>query len=952
MKDHREQLLDQQNWDEVTFINDYSSLMGYLYMAIKGLGFLVLTWTTVVLLGGFVSMLHSKDFWCLTFITLVQTAGIFDVVLNEKLRYIVDALIALFGVEFTCMLGDSDPLLVNSTRFVFACIFLFVQILVLTVVLCPLAIIYVFGILMSGGISLWRLIKHDYSNPEARGVAPNLPRALDTLYYLAVLQGVLFCYRFILRLPQNTLVKKVVRDEYKCTNSEVQVVSKYLYETRRGCEKDPSFAKGRNLITVAVDKIGSNSPIDCISGVKMLYTSICIGERKLECLIQDSDDYCKQRDIVSGQHMVMKHLILSTPSSRHVLPKLLETLGLRGIHDREARYQAAMIVERLAFNINLEDFAPGIQHISSLITPLQEYTRAEPYQREYEKHLLLNPSLASGDDATGELGKAYKALLLQGMCILQNLAANGKNCRVISETPDLVSKIMAPLTFDLLHHTTEDHGAWSDVVEGSVKVLGQLTSASGETGTKLRREISSNEGAISTLRRILSCNKCNEELQQRAIWVLTNLYTDTTESNGPKDFILPKKGSSSSVRDDFVRMLVDIFMSINKCSSSVREYAGEVLSEICFHGRSSDAKIVIPATGHANNLTGVLLRDKNKTCKQAAAEILNHLFTHYIKDDEYLGGLKKAILEVIGEILCRGDETHNEKIELAKPETDKEGLLYYGLGKGISSSTSSGPQNNEKNVNGEILLCGYNTRNGNHASDKPESDIESLLDNGQGKRIISSSSSHLQNDEKRVLGKIFSSRGKTHKQEDAEDGSAKQKVGIEGQCDGTKEINEQDKMEERFQAVIKSNMSANLLSSLLSLCGMVYDMMPKSDLAPLLDASSFINKLKEVVVKKCDPPQVSNLLLCKAISKMVISLMAHPCSMLIKPGDLEGLIEALSDASKNMLDLDHSMVFHCASRSFAITPSKVDRYTHVATPSKLDRCTLASLVKKLHDMKL
>ncbi|KAM3297473.1 hypothetical protein ACQJBY_039386 [Aegilops geniculata] len=938
MKDRREQLLDQQNWDEVTFINDYSSLMGYLYMAIKGLGFLVLTWTTVVLLGGFVSMLHSKDFWCLTFITLVQTAGIFDVVLNEKLRYIVDALIALFGVGFTCMLGVSDPLLVNSTRFVFACIFLFVQILVLTVVLCPLAIIYVFGILMSGGISLWRLIEHDYSNPEARGVAPNLPRALDTLYYLAVLQGVLFCYRFILRLPQNTLVNAVVRDEYKCSNSEVQVVSKYLCETRRGCEKDPSFAKGRNLITVAVDKIGSNSPIDCISGVKMLYTSICIGERKLECLIQDSDDYCEQREIISGQDMLMKHLILSTPSSRHVLPKLLETLGLRGIHDREARYQAAMIVERLTFNINLEEFAPGIQHISSLITPLQEYTRAEPYQREYEKHLFLNPSLASGDDATGELGKAYKALLLQGMCILQNLAANGKNCRVISETPDLVSKIMAPVTFDLLHHTTQDHGAWSDVVEGSVKVLGQLTSASGETGTKLRREICSNEGAISTLRRILSCNKCNEELQQRAIWVLTNLYTDTTESNGSKDCIVPKKESSN--RDDFVRMLMDIFMSINKCSSSIREYAGEVLSAICFHGRTSDAKI----------LTGVLLRDKNKTCKQAAAEILNHLFTHYIKDDEYLVGLKNAILEVIGEILCLGDETHNEKIQLAKPETDKEGLLYYGLGKGISSSTSSGPQNNEKNVNGEILLCGYKIRNGNHGSDKPESDVESLLDNGQGERMVSSSSSHLQNDEKRVLEKIFSSRVKSHKEEDAEDGSAKQKIDIEGQCDGKKEINEQDKMEERFQAVIKSNMSTNLLSSLLSLCGMVYDMMPRSDLAPLLDASSFINKLKEVVVKKCDPPQVGNLLLCKAISKMVISLMAHPCSMLIKPGDLEGLIEALSGASKTMVDLDHSMVFHCASRSFAITPSKVDRYTHVGMPSKLDRCTLASLVKKLHDM--
>jgi hypothetical protein len=55
-------------------LKEYVLLQAYLLMAVTGLGYLALTWSTVVLLGGFVGTLGKKDFWCLTAISMILAA--------------------------------------------------------------------------------------------------------------------------------------------------------------------------------------------------------------------------------------------------------------------------------------------------------------------------------------------------------------------------------------------------------------------------------------------------------------------------------------------------------------------------------------------------------------------------------------------------------------------------------------------------------------------------------------------------------------------------------------------------------------------------------------------------------------------------------------------------------------------------------------------------------------
>ncbi|KAL6638445.1 hypothetical protein ACP70R_023940 [Stipagrostis hirtigluma subsp. patula] len=674
-KGKREYSINDSRWPEVRFINGYAVFMGYLMMGVRGLGILVVTWTTVVLLGGYVSVLGKKDFWCLTGITLVQTAGVFNFLLEEKLSDILHSTWGLLGAAFATVIKekksskkdqqsssrnekegiDNSEARLSAKRFVLACVASVIQLLVLAIILCPLAVLYLLGLYISAGVSLWRLIEHDFGNADG---GANLKPALKVLYSLAVAQGALFGYKKMHAFWAKIGLAEFVAKQY-CSVDQ-NLVSDYLDSMVKGCEKDPSFATGRNLITYATDlMLEPKSNDGLIAGVRALGT-----------IIKNNREW--------GRPVLAKHLLTRSASRCHTIQRLLETLGPRSPYNSEIREHAARIVVLAADSIHLDQHPGGIQCISSLLDTFEEYSwRPEESKRywrlqEYERDWLLkeyeqcyqlherespdSPYSTSKGSESSNLRLGHNRLVVQGLRILQDIAVNEDNCRVICNTEGLLSKIMALLTSDKLYRNHDDE--WCIMALESLEFVSQfMASTHGDTRTKLQVEIASNTEAItSTLESILECGKCEVLLKRQAVQVVLDLSVDTSS--------IIASGSSNSI--------ILIWMAAQSIGVVLRD------------------------------LTKALVDAGNNTNRVQAAQILQHLCV-WTKDDEYLKELKKAMIDVMSKVLKEmlGYGSTREEIQvvieanngkLSAPSTDlKNGGVSQGSG---CEDTSSSHQKN------------------------------------------------------------------------------------------------------------------------------------------------------------------------------------------------------------------------------------------------------------------
>ncbi|KAJ1274229.1 hypothetical protein BS78_05G046200 [Paspalum vaginatum] len=614
-------------------------------------------------------------------------ARVFDASLNQKLDYIWHSFLLFSGLakitfynfferidkaldvleqnEMACA-GLSVfmiRLLVFMTRLLVAAAAALLQMLILVIILCPLAFLYVLGLFISAGLSLARLIQRDYGDQANEG---HLRSALLVLYSLAVLQGVVFCYRCILRfIGRRRLVNEVAK-QYRLLDKDLKQspVWEYMVETKAGCGKDPSFIKERNLITYAMELMQSiNCPDKYISGLRVLGTT-------LDDKRSDADDKGKWPE---GQKTLINHLI-GSPSSSHLLLKLLHTLDLRSPNGTVSRLHAARIVANISDEIRLSQFPGTIQCIASLLDACQ-------YQ--------------DGDNDSTASTEFSREVMEQGLLILKKLTTDEDNCKIISSTHGLLSKIMMPTASDLLHCV--DHCAWTDMVNISLSVISQLAAAPGVTGKKLRRKISKNKEAITSMETILRCSVCattNLKSVILAIKILKQLGNDSSWS------------MDIERKRNFLKKLTGIFTNVDMDTSNRRSAAEALL--ISLPSERNAMTLLESDNGVLRVLTQMLLDQKdNNSYRLIAVQILEHLCVHYPKDGDHVNNLKEAMIDAMPKVLkeilrCEStgkavqtETKANEVNSLAAPARDIENQTTIPQDNAQNTSSSNHRQDDE-----------------------------------------------------------------------------------------------------------------------------------------------------------------------------------------------------------------------------------------------------------------
>ncbi|KAJ1274944.1 hypothetical protein BS78_05G098000 [Paspalum vaginatum] len=243
---------------------------------------------------------------------------------------------------------------------------------------------------------------------------------------------------------------------------------------------------------------------------------------------------------------------------------LVDALGWTSHGAREMRKLAARIVAHLAGDIHLAQIPGAVRCTSSL--------------------LLLLPESSAATENTGHDSSTWK-----GTTETWGLATDRQNCRDICSTPGLLPKLTAPLYSATLMDEIGKIHRWAKVVERSL------------SRRRLRREISSNERAMSNLKGILDAAG-QDLLRVQAMKILTELALDVpiNPSENTKETLIAGKmlvllSTNSKTNSDYIRRASDDIIphltGLLGCIKNAKYHilyakiAVELLEILCSHSR-------------------------------------------------------------------------------------------------------------------------------------------------------------------------------------------------------------------------------------------------------------------------------------------------------------------------------------------------------------------------------
>ncbi|KAJ1269884.1 hypothetical protein BS78_06G012400 [Paspalum vaginatum] len=496
----------------------------FIDKAIISIGALAPAWATIVLLGGFSTMIKQKDFWFVTIISFLEGTSLFigGGVDQENNKFMPNALDAVdaqrtekieamehgswqrhrtnnpaeaqgttsHGGGFTEMIASSLTSRRCCSRRAF-----FAKVLLTG---------FAFALFATGITSVvlatLRLIQQDYVDPadQSSSEYKTITGSLNLFYGLVVVHGVAsFLSDTTLPVDVRGLLK--VSTTYRLGPSGVLIIKRYVLDTYMKCfGGNVGEAMNMDFVSFAMEMARSNSVPDRLVGVRVL-------------------DRILRVDKYRGLALMRLRASLDTVGN------VVGMLGLKNKSREEenTRGHAANVVLELSPHLLVESFPSMLQMVSSLldVKTMAAATTTTMGTADRERWAIhLNRSTTVSIELTW-----------LGVKILRRIMDSPENCKTVKDA-DGDQVIMSSIVD--LTAVSDDNSAisWSPVAEEivveAVKVLHRLVRTTGDAGKELRCKVSENLHVVRNMRKILEHPKSHTELLTEAVGVLACLGLD------------------------------------------------------------------------------------------------------------------------------------------------------------------------------------------------------------------------------------------------------------------------------------------------------------------------------------------------------------------------------------------------------------------------------------------